>query len=89
MIDDALATIVEQAVSRALESWAPPAPAPAAELPRLLTVDGAAALLAVSAPTVRRLIEKSELPCVRVLGALRISRADLDSYIENAKGAAE
>jgi len=89
MIDDALANLVREAVRSELERWCPPAPAAASEPPRLLTVDGAATVLSVSAPTVRRLVDRGELPCVRVLGALRISRADIETFIERAKGGAE
>jgi len=88
MIEEAIAQLVQDAVSSALSAWTPPAPAPAAEAPRLLTVDGAAELLSVSSPTVRRLIEKGELRATRVLGAVRVDRRDLDSYITAAKDGA-
>jgi len=86
MIDEAIAQLVESAVSRALAAWTPPAPAPAAEAPRLLTVDQAATLLAVSSPSIRRLIDSGQLRATRVLGAIWIDRRDLETFIEKAHG---
>lgn len=53
-----------------------PAPVP------LLTVSDAAFLLAVSVKTIRRLIERGELPSVRIGRAIRIRPVDLQALIE-------
>jgi excisionase family DNA binding protein len=41
--------------------------------------------LSCSERTVRRLINDGELPAVRVRGSLRITREDLDGYIERQR----
>lgn len=46
---------------------------------RYLTVNECAALLAVDHKTVRRLIDRGELPALRVGRVLRIDPADLDA----------
>lgn len=47
----------------------------------LLTIPAAAAQLAVSPRTVRRLVERGELVAVRIGRAVRIRRSDLDSWV--------
>ena len=49
--------------------------------PHLLTLDTAAARLAVSVRTVRRLITAGDLPSVRIRAARRILAGDLADYI--------
>lgn len=48
---------------------------------RFFTVAEVAAILALSRPTVYRMVDKGELPGVKFGGAVRISRAALDGYI--------
>jgi len=50
-------------------------------LQALLTVREVATQLGVSTATVYKLCARRQLPYVRVLGAIRISRADLATYI--------
>ena len=47
-------------------------------LPRYLTVAECAAILAVDHKTIRRLIDREELPALRVGRRLRINPADLE-----------
>ena len=47
----------------------------------LLTVGEVAELLKVSARTVRRLIEKRELPVIRCGGVVRIANKDFERFI--------
>ena len=57
-----------------------------ATLPRLLTVEQAAAVLGVGSRTVRRLIWRGDLPAVRpVPGSVRIDSRDLAAYIEQLR----
>ena len=51
------------------------------DAPHLLDLETAAARLAVSARTVRRLIASGALPSVRILSARRIIADDLTAYI--------
>jgi excisionase family DNA binding protein len=48
---------------------------------RLNTIRQAAARLAVSTATIRRLIEKAELPAVRVGRCLRLREDDVDALV--------
>ena len=52
----------------------------------LLTYQDAAARLAVSVSTVRRLVAAGSLPCVRVGASVRVQEAALDRYIRRAAG---
>lgn len=47
-----------------------------------LDLDETAAYLAVSVSTVRRLVERGDLPHARVLQSLRFRVQDLDTYLE-------
>jgi excisionase family DNA binding protein len=88
--DEQLASLVESAVSRALAAWAPPMPdsVPARkDGPRLLTVAAAAEFLAISEASVRRLIERGELPAVKAFSSIRLDSRDLDAWIDRSKGA--
>jgi excisionase family DNA binding protein len=49
---------------------------------RLYSVRTVANLLDVSQDTVRRLIERQELAVIRIGSAVRITAADLESFIE-------
>ena len=48
---------------------------------RLLTISEAAEYLAISERSVKRLIARGDLPCIRVGSALRFAFADLDALI--------
>jgi excisionase family DNA binding protein len=49
---------------------------------RLLTIRAAAEYLGVSRATVERLVNRGELPIVKVAGSTRYDVEDLDGYIE-------
>jgi excisionase family DNA binding protein len=51
-----------------------------------LTVRDVAAQLCVSMATVYKLCAARELPYVRILGAIRITRADLAAYVGQLAG---
>lgn len=51
------------------------------QVPQLLTFDEAARRLVVCKRTVRRLVERGDLPVVRVGGSVRITAAALTAYI--------
>lgn len=61
-----------------LENLGPPSPRLGA---RLFTVDEVATFLAVSKSTVYRLVERRELPFVRLPGALRFAQDDLQAFL--------
>jgi len=46
-----------------------------------MSVADAARYLSVSTRTIRRLIQKGDIPIVRIGGSVRIARATLQSYI--------
>ena len=54
----------------------------------LLTYQDAAARLAVSVSTVRRLVAAGSLPCVRIGASVRVSESALDRFIQRAAGEA-
>ena len=49
--------------------------------PLLITIDNAADILAVSSRTVRRMLERGELPSVRIGRSIRIPYESLKSWI--------
>jgi excisionase family DNA binding protein len=49
--------------------------------PQLLSVKDTATYLSVSSRTVRRLIDKGDIPIVRIGGSIRISVGALNAYI--------
>lgn len=49
---------------------------------RLLTITAAARLLAVSPSTIRRLIDRKELPCTRISRSVRISESSLLAFVD-------
>lgn len=51
------------------------------ELPRLLTVDATAEALLLSPKTIRRLIDRGDLPVHRLGRAIRIAEGDLITYV--------
>ncbi len=56
----------------------------------LLTVEEAANWLAVSKPTIRRMISRGEIPIVRIAQRnVRIKLSDLEKYIESNYGRIE
>jgi len=75
-----------EAVKRVLGD-AEPAPAPNGngnhgdEPPMLLRVNDVARLVGLSATTVRELIARGEMPCVRIGTAVRVRREDLTAWI--------
>lgn len=48
---------------------------------RLLTIGEAAEYLSVSERSIKRLIARGDLPCIRVGNALRFAFADLEAFI--------
>ncbi|WP_445809947.1 helix-turn-helix domain-containing protein [Yoonia sp.] len=48
---------------------------------RLLTISEAAEYLAISERSIKRLIARGDLPCIRVGSALRFVFADLEAFI--------
>ena len=52
----------------------------------LLTYQDAAARLAVSVSTVRRLVAAGSLPCVRIGASVRVPESALDDFIQRAAG---
>jgi len=48
---------------------------------RLLTIGEAAEYLSVSERSIKRLIARGDLPCIRVGNALRFALADLEAFI--------
>lgn len=55
---------------------------------KLLTIKEVAERLSVSEPTIYRLINRGELPTVKIGRALRFDEADIEAYIRKAKGEA-
>lgn len=53
----------------------------------VLTVNEVAERLRVTRQSVYRLLERGDLPSIKVLGAIRVRAADLDEYM-TPKGAA-
>ena len=51
-------------------------------LPRLLSVQAASVYLSISSWTVRGLIYRGELPCVRIGRRVLLKREDLERFIE-------
>ena len=50
--------------------------------PAVWTREEAASYLALSVPTIMRLIKKGEIPHIRIGRTLRFKKADLDKYLE-------
>lgn len=48
----------------------------------VFTIREAAAYLKVTAQTIRNWIKQGALPCLRVMGAIRISKASIDRMLE-------
>ena len=57
-------------------------PAPDKRPRRLLPIDAAADYLSVSRATIERLVNRGELPKVKVAGSTRYDVEDLDEYID-------
>jgi excisionase family DNA binding protein len=55
--------------------------------PPLYTREAVATRLAVSKPTVDRLVKNGRLTCVRIGGAVRFHPDDVDGLIESLRGA--
>jgi excisionase family DNA binding protein len=53
------------------------------DLPKLLTIGEAAALLAMGYSTVRRLINQGVIPAVRIESLTRIEAAELHRFVES------
>lgn len=51
----------------------------------LLTIADVATLLALSAPTVRRLQQRRMIPYVKIGGSIRFMRSDIASYLEERR----
>ncbi len=54
---------------------------------QLVSIETAASLLAVSRPSIRRLIKNKQLPAVKIGGQVRIRMVDLKRLIEKDDGA--
>lgn len=59
---------------------------PAANLLQLLSVDDVSAILSVSSKTVRRMIDRGELPICRVGRLVRVRLSDLERYVAPCAG---
>ena len=55
------------------------------QVPRLLTLKQAAAVLGLSVASTRRLIWAKKIPSVRILRRIQIDIRDLDRFIERSK----
>lgn len=64
-----------------LNSWTEDLPMSSSRPFRLLTISEAAEYLAISERSVKRLIARGDLPCIRVGSALRFAFADLEAFI--------
>lgn len=64
-----------------LNSWMEDLPMSSSKPFRLLTISEAAEYLAISERSVKRLIARGDLPCIRVGSALRFAFADLEAFI--------
>ena len=53
--------------------------------PQLLTVKEAAKALAVSPLTIKRWVNDKKIPFVKVVGAVRFRRKDIERFIERGK----
>ncbi len=53
--------------------------------PRLLSLEEAARYLGISKWTLRDLVFRGDLPCVRIKRRMLLDRQDLDRYLERAK----
>lgn len=53
--------------------------------PKLLSVREVADFLRCSQCTVRRLLDRGDVPAVRVLGAVRVKESDLIAYLDRAR----
>jgi excisionase family DNA binding protein len=71
----------------AMTRHAQPVDSPSQRMDRLLTVADAAEFLAISRRQVYVLLERGELPAVRVGTRLRLIPADLRSYLERHREA--
>jgi len=67
--------------ARILNSWMEDLPMSSSRPFRLLTISEAAEYLAISERSVKRLIARGDLPCIRVGSALRFAFADLEAFI--------
>ena len=56
-----------------------------AALPRLLTLQQAAGELGLSPWTLRRVVWNGELPHIRIGGAIRIDKNDVEAWLERLK----
>ena len=53
------------------------------KLPRLITASEVSHILGLGESTVYLLIQRGELPCVRIGRAVRVKQDDLDAFIES------
>ena len=67
--------------ARILNSWMEDLPMSSSKPFRLLTISEAAEYLAISERSIKRLIARGHLPCIRVGSALRFAFADLEAFI--------
>jgi excisionase family DNA binding protein len=57
----------------------------ATPVPELLTIPEVAALLKISVPSVRRLLQRRQIPFVKVGGSVRLARADIAAYLDKRR----
>jgi excisionase family DNA binding protein len=58
---------------------------PASEMPRLLSVDGTANALGLSPKTIRRMIDRGDLPVHRLGRAIRLAEHDVIAYLARTR----
>jgi excisionase family DNA binding protein len=58
---------------------------PSPALPRLLTVDATAEALALSPKSIRRMIDRGDLPTHRIGRAIRIAEPDVIAYLAQTR----
>jgi excisionase family DNA binding protein len=62
-----------------------PSVTPSPALPRLLTVDATADALGLSAKSIRRMIDRGDLPVHRLGRAIRIAEHDVIAYLARTR----
>lgn len=55
------------------------------QAPELLDVNDLARLLGVSSTTVRRMVERRELPFLKLKRVIRFRRSDVDEYLDRCR----
>jgi excisionase family DNA binding protein len=79
-VSDVLRDLVRAVLAEAI-------PVVAAESQRLLSVEKAAQYLDIGTETLRQIVDRGEIPHVRVGRLVKVDRRDLDSWIDRGKAA--